>query len=119
MPAPQPCNYWAENMNISTNTFGVTMGGEWSLASTSFSSLTFHSSPSQLTSLARAVNDCGKWINNVGNGYRYDGTYYVPGNTTAPAFKSVGSCDPWNVSRACVSCLCATLARVGAPSSRA
>ncbi|BGP04006.1 hypothetical protein NBRC10513v2_007747 [Rhodotorula toruloides] len=72
--ASLPCNYWAQNMNISTNTFGVTMGGEWSLA----------------------INDCGKWINNVGNGYRYDGTYYVPGNTTAPAFKSVGSCDPWN-----------------------
>ncbi|GAA5890080.1 hypothetical protein JCM5296_004763 [Sporobolomyces johnsonii] len=69
-----PCNYWAENMNISTNTFGVTIGGEWSLA----------------------INDCGKWLNNVGNGQRYNGTYYVPGNTTAPEYAGVGSCEPWN-----------------------
>ncbi|GAA6012764.1 hypothetical protein JCM11491_002554 [Sporobolomyces phaffii] len=72
--AALPCNYWAENMNISTNSFGLTIGGEWSLA----------------------INDCGKWLNNVGNGQRYDGTYYVPGNTTAPAFAAVGSCDEWN-----------------------
>ncbi|GAA5941415.1 glycoside hydrolase family 5 protein [Sporobolomyces koalae] len=72
--AALPCNYWAENMNTSTNTFGLTIGGEWSLA----------------------INDCGKWLNNVGNGQRYDGTYYVPGNTTAPAFAAVGSCDEWN-----------------------
>ncbi|GAA6064426.1 hypothetical protein JCM10212_001201 [Sporobolomyces blumeae] len=72
--AALPCNYWAENMNISTNQFGLTIGGEWSLA----------------------INDCGKWLNNVGNGQRYDGTYYIPGNTTAPAFAAVGSCDSWN-----------------------
>ncbi|GAA5832811.1 hypothetical protein JCM5353_008342 [Sporobolomyces roseus] len=72
--ASLPCNYWAENMNISTNAFGLTIGGEWSLA----------------------INDCGKWLNNVGNGQRYDGTYFVPGNTTAPAFQAVGSCTEWN-----------------------
>ncbi|GAA5970274.1 hypothetical protein JCM11641_001644 [Rhodosporidiobolus odoratus] len=72
--ASLPCNYWAQHMNQSTNQFGVTMGGEWSLA----------------------INDCGKWLNNVGNGARYDGTYYVPGNTTAPAFEAVGNCDEWN-----------------------
>ncbi|GAA5863868.1 hypothetical protein JCM8547_006089 [Rhodosporidiobolus lusitaniae] len=71
--AALPCNYWAENMNSSTNTFGLTMGGEWSLA----------------------INDCGKWLNNVGNGARYDGTYYVPNNKTAPAFDAVGNCDQW------------------------
>ncbi|GAA5890506.1 hypothetical protein JCM6882_002943 [Rhodosporidiobolus microsporus] len=72
--AALPCNYWAQNMNQSTNTFGLTMGGEWSLA----------------------VNDCGKWLNNVGNGARYDGTYYIP-NTTPPriGFEGVGSCDDW------------------------
>ncbi|GAA6019690.1 hypothetical protein JCM10207_009229 [Rhodosporidiobolus poonsookiae] len=73
--AALPCNYWARQMNESTNAFGLTMGGEWSLA----------------------VNDCGKWLNNVGNGARYDGTYYVPNNPTGPPpFEAVGSCDEWN-----------------------
>lgn len=44
-----------------------------------------------------AVNDCGKWINNVGNGQRFDGTYYIPGQPQAPAFEAVGNCDVWNV----------------------
>ncbi|BGP44003.1 hypothetical protein JCM10450v2_008219 [Rhodotorula kratochvilovae] len=73
--ASLPCQYWSTNMNISTNQFGVTMGGEWSLA----------------------INDCGQWLNNVGNGERYEGTYYVPGNNTAPdpRFERVGDCAPW------------------------
>ncbi|GAA5938971.1 hypothetical protein JCM3775_002637, partial [Rhodotorula graminis] len=73
--ASLPCQYWSTNMNVSTNTFGLTMGGEWSLA----------------------INDCGKWLNNVGNGERYEGTYYIPGNTTAPSdlFPRVGDCAPW------------------------
>ncbi|GAA5822611.1 hypothetical protein JCM3770_000618, partial [Rhodotorula araucariae] len=73
--ASLPCQYWATNMNISTNQFGVTMGGEWSLA----------------------INDCGQWLNNVGNGERYEGTYYIPGNNTAPdpRFERVGDCAPW------------------------
>ena len=45
----------------------------------------------------RAVNDCGKWINNVGNGQRFDGTYYEPG-TSRLQYDAVGSCDVWNVS---------------------
>lgn len=48
---------------------------------------------------SHTVNDCGKWLNNVGNGQRYDGTYYTPGNTTAPTFAAVGDCAPWNVRR--------------------
>lgn len=52
----------------------------------------------RLTHSSMTVNDCGKWLNNVGNGQRYDGTYFVPGNTTAPAFQAVGSCTEWNVS---------------------
>ncbi|KAL8279683.1 hypothetical protein RQP46_007996 [Phenoliferia psychrophenolica] len=72
----KPCAYWASKFNTSAEQFGLSMGGEWSLA----------------------VNDCGKWLNNVGNGARYDGTYYIPGNVTAPAFVGygAGSCDPWN-----------------------
>ncbi|KAK4701542.1 glucan 1,3-beta-glucosidase, partial [Phenoliferia sp. Uapishka_3] len=70
----KPCQYWASKFNTSTQQFGLSMGGEWSLA----------------------INDCGLWLNNVGNGARYDGTYYVPGNVTAPAFAAVGTCDQWN-----------------------
>lgn len=44
------------------------------------------------------VNDCGKWLNNVGNGQRFEGTYYIPGNLTAPRFERVGDCEPWTVS---------------------
>lgn len=95
-------------MNISTNSFGLTIGGEWSLAS----ALPPHVVPPSLPVLSnvlmislRTVNDCGKWLNNVGNGQRYDGTYYTPGNTTAPAFAAVGSCDEWNVSDS-VLCAC-------------
>ncbi|GAA5828566.1 hypothetical protein JCM11251_000853 [Rhodosporidiobolus azoricus] len=73
--AALPCNYWAQNMNISTNEFGLTIGAEWSLA----------------------INDCGKWLNNVGNGERYEGTYYIPNNLTAPdaTYPRVGDCTPW------------------------
>ena len=51
-------------------------------------------------SLRATVNDCGKWLNNVGNGERFEGTYYIPGNTTAPSdlFPRVGDCAPWRVS---------------------
>lgn len=42
------------------------------------------------------VNDCGKWVNNVGNGARYDGTYRLPG-TTNPQYAGVGECTSWNV----------------------
>lgn len=73
--ASLPCSYWAGPLNSSTNAFGVTLGAEWSLA----------------------INDCGKWLNNVGNGNRYDGTYYIPGQPAIkPEFDAVGSCDPWN-----------------------
>ncbi|SCV67335.1 BQ2448_5981 [Microbotryum intermedium] len=73
--AAKPCSYWASDMNETTNDFGLAIAGEWSLA----------------------INDCGKWLNNVGNGNRYDGTYYIPNtNATKPQYAGVGSCDPWN-----------------------
>ncbi|KAM0787105.1 hypothetical protein ACM66B_006360 [Microbotryomycetes sp. NB124-2] len=71
--AAKPCSYWAGGMNQTSEDFGYYMAAEWSLA----------------------FNDCGKWLNNVGNGQRFEGTYYVPGNTTAPEFSRVGSCEPW------------------------
>ncbi|KAL8277511.1 hypothetical protein RQP46_010066 [Phenoliferia psychrophenolica] len=71
--ASKPCSYWAPKVNTSSEQFGLSIAGEWSLA----------------------INDCGKWINNVGNGARFDGTYYAPGTTTLE-FKAAGSCDVWN-----------------------
>ncbi|KAK4047108.1 hypothetical protein OIO90_006310 [Microbotryomycetes sp. JL221] len=70
--ASKPCTYWAEKMNLTTAQFGLSIAAEWSLA----------------------VNDCGKWLNNVGNGQRYAGTYITPGTSTRP-FEGVGSCEEW------------------------
>ena len=71
--ATKPCEYWAENYNRSMTQFGLSFSGEWSLA----------------------INDCGSYINNVGNGPRYDGTYIAPG-TTVPRYKAAGTCQTWN-----------------------
>lgn len=71
--ATKPCTYWADQFNSSIANFGITLGGEWSLA----------------------INDCGKWLNSIGNGARYDGTYFTPGTTDFP-YEGVGNCDEWN-----------------------
>lgn len=59
--AGKPCSYWAVNYNNSMNNFGFSFSGEFSLA----------------------VTDCGEYLNNVGNGARYDGTYIAPGSTVS------------------------------------
>lgn len=71
--AGKPCSYWAVNYNNSMNQFGFSYSGEFSLA----------------------INDCGVYLNNVGNGARFDGTYIAPGQTT-PTFQAVGDCASWN-----------------------
>lgn len=58
-----PCGAWAANMNASMSAFGLNAAGEFSLA----------------------VNDCGEFVNGVGLGTRFEGTY--PGVTTV-----TGSC---------------------------
>ncbi|TFK51805.1 glycoside hydrolase family 5 protein [Heliocybe sulcata] len=63
--ADTPCKTWGSNMNTSMSAFGLTAAGEWS----------------------NAVTDCGKWLNGVGQGARYDGSFV--GST------AVGSCDTW------------------------
>ncbi|GAA95845.1 glycoside hydrolase family 5 protein [Mixia osmundae IAM 14324] len=69
--ATKPCTFWGANMATSSQNFGLTMGGEYSLA----------------------INDCGLFVNNVGYGSRYDGTYP---NATSPTTTAVGDCDTWN-----------------------
>ncbi|KAH9050687.1 glycoside hydrolase [Lactarius hengduanensis] len=56
------------SMNDSMDAFGLTVAGEFS----------------------NAINDCGTFVNGVGLGNRYDGTYKNDGN-----WPKVGSCDPW------------------------
>jgi len=64
--ATKPCLSWGSSFNASQLNFGITLAGEWSLS----------------------FNDCGKWLNGVGRGTRYEGTY--PGFTTV-----VGDCQDW------------------------
>lgn len=59
--AMRPCTYWAQGYNASMRNFGLTVSGEWCLA----------------------INDCGEYLNNVGNGARYNGTYIQPGKTVS------------------------------------
>lgn len=61
-----PCNSWAGEFGGSMSAFGITAAGEWSYA----------------------INDCGLYVNAVGEGTRYEGTF---DSTTR-----LGSCDPWN-----------------------
>ncbi|KZT57138.1 glycoside hydrolase family 5 protein [Calocera cornea HHB12733] len=63
---PSPCTGWGPELNASMDAFGFSAAGEWSAA----------------------VNDCGKWVNGVGLGTRYEGTY--PGSTTV-----IGNCSAW------------------------
>jgi glucan 1,3-beta-glucosidase len=65
-----PCG-WADAMNSSWANYGVSTAGEWSLA----------------------INDCGKWINGVGNGARWDGTINGGPNTRG---NGTNSCADWN-----------------------
>ena len=64
--AQTPCNTWAATFNTSMGAFGLTTAGEFS----------------------NAVTDCGLWLNGVGLGTRYDGTF-------AGNWPVVGSCTPW------------------------
>ncbi|OAX38913.1 glycoside hydrolase family 5 protein [Rhizopogon vinicolor AM-OR11-026] len=65
--AQTPCSDWAAGVNTSMASFGMTTAGEFS----------------------NAVTDCGLWVNGVGLGTRYEGTY-TPG--TWPV---VGNCSTW------------------------
>ncbi|KAG8945354.1 hypothetical protein FRC04_000889 [Tulasnella sp. 424] len=62
----KPCTSWAADMNTSWSNFGVSVAGEFSLA----------------------INDCGLWINGVGAGTRWEGTFDGGDGT-------VGDCTPW------------------------
>lgn len=63
----KPCGAWGAGFNNSLDTYGVTIAGEW----------------------AMSFNDCGKWLNGVGLGTRWEGTF--PGYAGPVG----GSCDEW------------------------
>ncbi|KAI0748315.1 glycoside hydrolase [Daedaleopsis nitida] len=65
--AGQPCTAWATAQNDSMTAFGMTHVGEWSLG----------------------INDCGEFLNGVGLGARFDGTF------SASKFPFTGSCVPY------------------------
>ena len=64
--AKTPCQTWGAVVNASLGGFGLTSAGEFS----------------------NAINDCGLYLNGVGLGTRYEGTY--PGTN-----ERVGDCTPW------------------------
>jgi len=64
----EPCSSWGGVMNDSMTAFGLTTAGEFS----------------------NAINDCGLFVNGVGLGNRYDGTYTTGGPST-----KVGDCGQW------------------------
>jgi glucan 1,3-beta-glucosidase len=66
--AAAPCTSWAGMMNDSMTAFGLTTAGEFS----------------------NAINDCGLFVNGVGLGSRYDGTY-----TSGGPWPVVGDCEQW------------------------
>ncbi|KAH9452645.1 hypothetical protein MJO28_008441 [Puccinia striiformis f. sp. tritici] len=72
MNSIKPCQQLASFANSTMGGFGLSITGEFSLA----------------------INDCGLYVNNVGSGTRFEGTYP---NATAPdaQYKRVGSCDQW------------------------
>ncbi|KAG8984018.1 hypothetical protein FRB90_005618 [Tulasnella sp. 427] len=70
--AKKPCRQWAAETNTSWTNFGVTTAGEWSLA----------------------INDCGRWINGVGAGTRYEGTLTGYSGTTGG--DGPNGCLAWN-----------------------
>jgi glucan 1,3-beta-glucosidase len=59
-------NNWSAMYGASSSAFGITTAGEWSFA----------------------INDCGLYVNAVGKGTRYEGTF--DGNAR------IGDCAPWN-----------------------
>lgn len=63
-----PCQWFAGSYNQTVNNWGAVSNGEFSAA----------------------INDCGLWVNGVGLGSRYDGSF------SGYAGKALGTCDYWN-----------------------
>ncbi|KAG8916641.1 hypothetical protein FRC01_002946 [Tulasnella sp. 417] len=64
----KPCQAWGAEMNSSWTDFGVSVAGEFSLA----------------------INDCGRWVNGIELGTRWEGTLTGSGDGVK------GDCTEWN-----------------------
>ncbi|SCV70898.1 BQ2448_3660 [Microbotryum intermedium] len=69
--ALKPCDLWMNLHNRTMRTFGIGMVAEWSVA----------------------INDCGRFINGVNSGSRYEGTLEGPGPEQSVAHR--GGCGHW------------------------
>ncbi|KAK4047827.1 hypothetical protein OIV83_005170 [Microbotryomycetes sp. JL201] len=70
----KPCQNWGSDFNRTMSKVGLAITGEWSIA----------------------TNDCGMFLNGVGVGTRYEGTYPTPELSEAPGVAPVGACDEWS-----------------------
>ncbi|MBW0491672.1 hypothetical protein O181_031387 [Austropuccinia psidii MF-1] len=68
----KPCQQWAGTLNTTISNFGVGVVGEFSLA----------------------INDCGLFVNNVGYGERFEGTFPTAAQPDAQ-YPRLGSCTQW------------------------
>ncbi|GAA5988457.1 hypothetical protein JCM10908_003576 [Rhodotorula pacifica] len=69
----QPCLKWAADFNRTFSMFGIPVSGEFSLA----------------------INDCGRFLNNVGEGNRLEGTFPNASHSQFPPSAPEGTCEYW------------------------
>ncbi|GAA5878108.1 hypothetical protein JCM1840_002243, partial [Sporobolomyces johnsonii] len=69
----KPCQKWAPEFNKTFNSFGVALAGEFSLA----------------------VTDCGRFLNNVFEGSRLEGTFPNASQPLYPPSAPAGTCEFW------------------------
>ncbi|GAA5828569.1 hypothetical protein JCM11251_000855 [Rhodosporidiobolus azoricus] len=69
----KPCMRWAPEFNKTATSFGIAMSGEFALA----------------------INDCGRFLNNVFEGTRLEGTFPTKDNPMYPPSAPEGTCDFW------------------------
>ncbi|KAM0787134.1 hypothetical protein ACM66B_006385 [Microbotryomycetes sp. NB124-2] len=74
LQALKPCQNWGSDFNRTMSKVGLAITGEWSIA----------------------TNDCGMFLNGVGVGTRYEGTYPTPELSEMPGVAPVGACDEWS-----------------------
>ncbi|KAF9182410.1 hypothetical protein BGZ51_004746 [Haplosporangium sp. Z 767] len=67
-----PCDAWTNDMRRSSQNFGPTLVGEFSTA----------------------TNDCAKYLNGIGVGYRWDGTYQTEQDRNAGKPLEEAACQP-------------------------
>ncbi|GAA5823216.1 hypothetical protein JCM3770_004326 [Rhodotorula araucariae] len=69
----KPCTKWSPEANKTMLNFGLAISGEWSLA----------------------VNDCGRFLNNVFQGSRLEGTFPNATSPMYPPSAPAGTCEFW------------------------